>query len=287
MKFIVLPLLVALSGTVVAESVAWLKIDAPPYFNLSGDLADQGIADQIIRLLVANLPEYEHSLRTDVTVSCIAVLQKAGQKVGAPATLWSKAKEDYLYFSVPALINPPYALVTSEATSVQFGTVPGLSLRKVLETPTLQLGMADRAYGDPVDALLQSHRDQGHVVRRAGINVFTSLLQMVNLNRIDFVIGTPYELAYAQRQFADKLNVVSYSIDEIPADSYLLSYVAFPKTPWGKELRDKVNAILIRERRTAAYRAMFTDWLDPRSTTRLLAVWPRYMDSAVIPGSGE
>lgn len=267
-----------LTAGLAAEDITWLRLDAPPYYILQGPLADRGIADRITRLLASALPEYDHRFVSDLPLSRIASLQKAGEKVALVTVLRSPEREEYLAFSLPTVINPPYALVTTAAKSSRFGATENLSLRALLARPDVVIGVSDRVYGEPIDSLLKAHSANPRLVRRMGTNVFTSLLQMVEANRVDFIIGSPYEVAFARSLTGAKNEIYTYGLEEV-RDQYLLSYAAFPKTPWGLALRDKVNTVLVRQRKTDGYRALFTEWLDPRSVERLRGVWPKLMET--------
>lgn len=258
------------------ETITWVTLDAPPYFILSGPDRNSGIGDRIMALLQDKLPEYTHKIQPNLPVSRIIQLQKEGSPVVLVTTLWSKEKEDYLYFSLPTVINPPTVLVTLQKKADRFSASDTVSLKDLLQRPDLRLGLADRNYGEPLDSLLSSGK--GNIHRRMGSNVFTGLLEMIDLGRVDYILGTPYEVAYAQKNYPNPLQLKIYSLGEIGEEQYLLSYAAFPKNPWGLSLRDKVNKILREQRLLPSYRKNFTDWLDPFSAGRLNAVWSKYME---------
>ncbi|WP_027185364.1 hypothetical protein [Desulfovibrio inopinatus] len=45
------------------ETIHWLRFDYPPMYIVEGEYAGQGYMDNILNLLIAHLPQYEHSVR--------------------------------------------------------------------------------------------------------------------------------------------------------------------------------------------------------------------------------
>lgn len=191
-------------------TITWVTLDAPPYYIQSGPSQGQGIGDQIIALLQKNLPEYSHQVRSDLPVARITQLQKEKAPIVMVTTLWSQEKEDYLYFSLPSVINPPTVVVTLKKNAPQFSGEDQISLAALVSNRSLRLGAADRVYGAPLDDLLKPLQGADNIHRRMGNNVFTALLEMLDRGRVDYLLGTPYEVSFARRIYNPNLDLQTF-----------------------------------------------------------------------------
>lgn len=254
------------------ETLTWVKFDAPPYFILSGPHKGQGIADGIVNLLQKRLPDYEHKVLENVPISRVTEYQKAGEKVIMVAALPTPERRQYLLFTEPALLNPPYSILALRDSQRLGSFAETLSLETLLASGKYQLAVSDRVYGPLVDGILAKFQDKKVVFRRMGSSVLESLVDMLEAGRVDFILGTPYEAQWLAQPDKKRQELQVFAIQELE-NSWLPSNIALPKTAWGEQMRQTLDKILKEVRQTPEYRALFTRWLDPATAKKILVRW--------------
>jgi uncharacterized protein (TIGR02285 family) len=80
----------------------WLLRDLPPLTIFEGPKKGQGVIDQLMPLLIAGMPQYEHTL---MRVNRARGLQMLHENPFAcdPALLWNKERAQWVAYSIPAI----------------------------------------------------------------------------------------------------------------------------------------------------------------------------------------
>jgi uncharacterized protein (TIGR02285 family) len=168
------------------------------------------------------------------------------------------------FSNTPAIIMPPHGITVKRSKLPLFDNKKVVSLEELLKNDKLRLGIAEgRSYGKDLDALLKKHEGQKHVYARAGKELYKGLFQMLMADRIDYLLGYPMEAMYFAGEFGVSNQIVNIALKE--SDEYRLTYVGCSKTEWGKQVIDRIDEILKKERTTDQYRAFHERWLDENS----------------------
>lgn len=243
------------------QELTWLDMDFPPFFIHDGEQKGQGIADEVTSLLEREMEGWRH--REEVaTTAQILVRLKAGGQVCSAAYIRTPEREQAMVFSTPDLLLPPNGITVRRADLAKFGGGGAVSLAALLENPSLRLGIAQgRSYGEPIDAILQRHKQDKHVYSRFGEDIYAGLLDLLQRGTVDYIIGYPYEAAYHARTKDIEDLVASLPVRENP--ELTRAHVVCPKTDWGRSTIAAIDPILEKARKTAEYRAFVERWLGP------------------------
>lgn len=259
-----LGLLMCSSLVCAKDSIKWLEMDAPPYHIQTGELKNQGIVDQVTQLLQQNMPNYLHSERV-MNLPRVKEVMRIGQEVCHASLYKTPQREAVAYFSkVPSTMFPPVGLTIKEESFELFDENPMVSFSEVLIRQDLMGGISKgRSYGKSLDKILKQYERTARLERRSGDDIYQGLFNMLLYGRVDYILGSPLESGFAQRNLAAKNKVFNIMLKE--RNSYDFGFVACSKTPWGKRIIEEINAVLIKIRPTPQYKSYFTKWLDDLS----------------------
>ena len=268
-----------LTGTAAAQdTVRWLDMDFPPFFISEGPAAGQGMGDRIADLLSTELTGYRHE-RDRASPDRIMGLISAGDPVCSVAFLRTPERERTMAFSVADMVLPPNGLIVRRGDETRFSTLGSVSLAGLVDSGNVRLGTAaGRSYGAALDPILADAPD-GSVFERQGDDILRGLLQMLVRERLDAVLGYPYE----SRWIADQLGI-SDQIAFLPleeASDFTTAHVVCPRTEWGHALIERIDGILLERRTTPGYRAFVERWMPEDRIEDLRTAWDRTLASAV------
>lgn len=245
------------------EKLLWLIRDLPPFTIFEGPAQGQGVLDRMLPLLIAQMPEYEHSIVRVNRARGIQMLQEPSFTCD-PTLLWTPERAKYAYFSSPTMATLSSGLLVRNEDQaliepyLQGGSV---DLKRLLTQSTLKLGIvAERSYSASVDKLLRQLPDSAFN-RHYGTEATASLLQMQQLGRLQLVLGYWPELRYLlNQQGADTHSYRFYPIQRVRP--YQLLHVACSDTPLGREAIGHIDKLLPALRRDTLP-DLYARWLDP------------------------
>ncbi|MNJ06634.1 hypothetical protein D3C77_07230 [compost metagenome] len=254
----------SLPGVVWAkERLIWLLRDLPPLTIYEGERKGQGVIDQLLPMLIENMPEYDHSIVRVNRARGIQMLQERSFTCD-PTLLWTADRARYVYYSVPSLGMLSSGLVArqhDQALLAPFIKDQQIDLQAVLSSTSLKLGVvAERSYSPPVDALLKT-LPSNTLSRHYGNDAATNLLQMQQRGRLQLLLGYWPEVRYMLAQ-------QGWSADDYRfyplkgAAPYQFIHVGCSDTPLGREAVTHIDQLLQPLRRTVLPR-LYAQWLDP------------------------
>ena len=171
-------------------------------------------------------------------------------------------REKFIYYSIPIDFDPPLGVTIKRSKAELFKNTKIISLEKLLENKQLRIGIqSGRSYGKILDPLLEKHKGQKHIYIREGKGLYESLLKMLMADRIDYILGYPVETIYVGKMLGVDDQVMNIPLQE-HLNTYSYGYIACSKTEWGREIIEKINRILRKERPTEHYRSIMERWLD-------------------------
>jgi uncharacterized protein (TIGR02285 family) len=252
------------------ETLVWLLRDLPPLMIFEGPEKGQGVIDQLLPLLIARMPQYQHTLMRVNRARGLQMLREPSLTCDA-ALNWSEDRASWMAFSIPvfrAISNGLAVRRVDRALLTPFLKDGEVDLAALLASGGEKLGViAERNYGEYLDALLK--QAPAHALTlHYGNDALGSLLQMQRLGRLRLLLGYRSEIRYQARQQGlaeDELEF--YPIHG--TSKYLSGYIGCTDTPQGRQAIVEINQLLRtlrHERLSEAYAA----WLDPDSRSDYL-----------------
>ncbi len=240
----------------------WTMRDMPPFTILEGPLKGQGIADRMMKRLIADLPQYEHVFSLANRARAMQILN-SGVLTCDSGLLWSKEREQVMHFSIPTLgilTNGIVVRKSDEPELAAFIQGGAFDLEAFLADGRYNVGtLVERSYGKVIDAELQQAKPERIVVHH-GIDATLSLLRMQQHRRLTAVLGYWPEMRYQGENAGVPLDALSfYPVKGVPV--YQLAYVTCSKTPEGLEAIKAINAS-VRRLREGEVIELYAQWLN-------------------------
>jgi uncharacterized protein (TIGR02285 family) len=245
------------------ETLIWLLRDLPPTMILEGPKKGQGIIDQMLPLLIAGMPQYQHTLMRVNRARGMQMLHETSFTCD-PSLVWTKEREQWITFSIPAFRAVSNGLVVRQedrAVLEPFLVDGEVDLAAMLASGRKKVGVvAERSYGQFLDTLLKQALPDA-LTRHYGNDALGSLLQMQRLGRLQVVLGYWPEIRYKanQAQIADD-QLEFYPVKGM--GKYLSGHIGCSNTPQGRKAINEINQLL----RTMPHDRLdqqYADWLDP------------------------
>lgn len=258
-------LLTALVGQVAEarERLLWLVRDLPPFTIFEGPSKGQGVIDQLLPMLIARMPEYDHSIVRVNRARGLQMLQEPSFTCD-PTLLWTPERARYVHFSQPSLGVLSTGLIVrkqDQALLAPYLEGQQVDLQRLLTETRLKLGIvAERSYSTQVDEVLRELPDTAFS-RHYGNDATASLLQMQQLGRLQLVLGYWPEMRYLIQQHNGSLD--DYSFHPIlGVNHYQFLHIGCSDTPLGREAIAHIDQMLPTLRRDTLPE-LYAHWLDP------------------------
>lgn len=245
------------------ENLIWLLRDLPPMTIFEGPKKGLGIVDQLMPLLIAGMPQYEHTLMRVNRARGIQMLHETSFTCD-PTMMWTKEREQWVVFSIPAFRAVSNGLVIRQEDRpvLEPFLVDGeVDFPALLASGKNKVGIiAERSYGPFLDGLLQQ-APTGALTPHYGNDALGSLLQMQRLGRLQVVLGYWPEIRYqaSQERIADS-ELAFYPVKGTV--KYVSVYIGCSNTPQGKQAISEINKLL-RTLHHEHFDQLYANWLDP------------------------
>lgn len=264
------------------KTIVWNRAYFPPVTIPSGPNAERGFFDNVMNFIIKNMPEYTHEQQTANFKRIMNEMKKEGNSC-CPSLYKNAAREQFISFSIPAVVVLPNGLITTEKNRDKLKPYLNkngkISLTRLMDDSSLTLGVSSgRIYSGGIDAVLKQHQSDQNIYTRSGADVFKGLLAMLFLGRIDYTIGYPTEAQYFSQEKTEYRSYIFYPIEEsgIP---FTLGYIGCPKTTWGAEVIKNVDGLLIKHRHTELFLSFYESWLDDATKPMYRSIVNAYFDS--------
>ncbi len=256
-------LALAVQPAAAKERLIWLVRDLPPFTIFDGSEKGRGVIDQMLPLLIRQMPEYEHSIVRVNRARGLQMLQ-AGHFVCDPTLIWTAERARFVQYSMPALGALSSGLVVhkqNEHRLAGFSDGADIDLTGLLTQTPLKLGIvAERSYGTQIDDMLRGLPDTAFN-RHYGNDATASLLQMQQLGRLQLVLGYWPEMRYLiQEHGGSPDDYRFYPIQGV--NRYQFLHVGCANTPLGRAAIAHIDQLLPALRRDTLP-ALYAHWLDP------------------------
>ncbi|MFK0311401.1 TIGR02285 family protein [Pseudomonas sp. NPDC090233] len=256
-------LAMAIAPAQAKERLLWLVRDLPPFTIFEGEEKGQGVVDQMLPLLISQMPEYDHAIVRVNRARGIQMLQDPSTFTCDPTLLWTPERAKFVHFSEPTLGVMSGGLVVrkqGEALLTPFLHDQQVDLKGLLSTTELKLGIvAERSYNTQIDDMLRQLPDTVFS-RHYGNDATASLLQMQRLGRLQLVLGYWPEVRYLIQQQGETL--ADYQFHPIQGvNRYQFLHVGCTNSPLGREAVAHIDQLLPALRQ-GTLPALYARWLD-------------------------
>ena len=244
-------------------TLIWLLRDLPPLTIFEGPKKGQGVIDQLMPMLIAGMPQYEHTLMRVNRARGIQMLHEHPFACD-PSMLWNKERAQWIAFSIPAFRAVSNGLVVrrKDREVLKPFLVEGeVDLSAYLANSERKVGVvAERSYGDYVDGLLHQ-APNGSLTPHYGNDALGSLLSMQRLGRLQVVLGYWPEIRYQARQAEiDEDELLFFPIRG--TGTYLSGHVGCSDTAQGRQAIREIDQLL-RSLPHEHLNQLYANWLDP------------------------
>ncbi|OBP13640.1 hypothetical protein A5320_17090 [Rheinheimera sp. SA_1] len=264
-------LLFGLSGHAAAAEpvVHWLLSDLAPFRILSGPAQGQGSSDLMEKMLMAQLPQYQHRSRF-VSFERREVLHGDASALYCSFGILNNAKRQrQMLMSVPAGVVMPVALATVADSKLdqelQQLQVPVVDLQQLVSRQRY-LGLLESGRGYP--QLI----DQARTIPGGLLGDHSAIDQNpVDLllgGRVDYLLEYPHRVNFllnSSKQPTATLHFYLLAGD----DSYQTTYVACSKHPAAPKLINDINQQLVKLWANPEYQQKMLSWHDDKSKLAL------------------
>ncbi len=254
------------SGFLFAQEavvVPWAIFDFPPFFisqeeGVPAKLVGQGRGDKMITMYENALPEFKFD-RIHMNMQRTASLLNSGENLCVPSQIFTPERNKNTYFTYTQF-SAPRQLITTAAIKEKLHLHNGaVSLKDLMQNPqykgTILLG---RSYGERLDKILRPATPNENITEQNSSNIGKNILRMVALGRTDYTVDYTITLKFIQSIDKSALDLVAIPIIE---EGWNISMVGVTCTrnAWGKNVIEKLDAILPALLRNKAYRDLLEE----------------------------
>jgi uncharacterized protein (TIGR02285 family) len=262
------------SALMAIETIKWYKSNSPPSFILNGPMKGKGSIDLLVKFYQERMPDYNHQNILSNLPRFIKMVKK-GDSWCHPRLLKTEERQQYLYFSEPITLSLPNHLIVSKSNLTSFTFKQPIALEAIFQAAHLKGRLfRQRSYGEKIDPIIKRYKNSLNLkfVTQKEMNLFKMLL----LGRIDYTINYPNTAEYIAYNLNASGRLTSLPIKE--AKSIKQAYFGCAKSPWGRQVINRINAILLKKRNSQEYRDLVSEvWLDKNSSETIKKYYDQLM----------
>lgn len=250
--FAVIPMIVALvficffcNTACAKDKIIWPYVCFKPLYICQGDQLTDGAGFHVIELMKRGLSQYDHEL-LQMPIKRILESAKNGEKILFYGLYKTPERANFLEYSLPCRISTPKYIVIRKDNLQLFGGVQKVSIEKLFKDQSKTfLYLKSISFGNGIDDLLEKYKDGSNFLTEYDTtNMSVKSLKLLLNKRVDYMLsldGTGYDA----RQSGLDEKIVYLPIEE--QNHYDVGYIVAPKNSWGKEVIEKVDAVLKKE----------------------------------------
>ncbi|NYR11049.1 transporter substrate-binding domain-containing protein [Pseudoalteromonas sp. MIP2626] len=268
--FLVVFILSLFSSPSNANTINWLTHDFAPYYILNGENKRQGRDESIISLLEKQLPHITFNRILIPSGRVIQELSNTSANTCALSLYKNSFREERIYFtneSSTTGLSPSVAMHIKLSKALKLPADKAVSLASLITADKLTLGISmSRSYGNEIDTLINTTPDINLIIRPTRDSL-ASLTYMLNLKRIDLLLGYPSEHYYLAKSMNFDKNLTQRPLLESPELSY--GYIGCTKNQQGAKHIALLNEQLKIIKKTQAYTQILMRWLPQHLKVKL------------------
>lgn len=249
-------------------TIHWLMVDLAPFRLLNGPEQGKGSSDQMEKMLIKLLPQYQHKSRFTSFARREVLHADTSALYCSFSILGTKERKESMELSIPSGVVMHIALATLSNSSLsqqlrqQTGAVDLVELlSKHQFTGLLE---KDRSYAPSIEQALK--KPDGLLAQRS----FTenNPVDLLLAGRVDFLIDYPHRISYLQSKSRQPLSDLDY-FPVAGAEQRDATYVGCSKHPKAKEVITAVNQQLLTLWADPAYLQQMLSWYDDENKQQL------------------
>lgn len=279
-------LLFAASQSLAATptTIHWLMVDLAPFRLLHGPEQGKGSSDQMEKMLIKLLPQYQHKSRF-VSFERRELLHADTSTLYCSfGILANEKRRASMQLSLPAGVVMHIALATlndgplSRHLQQQQGPVDLATLLSTHQfTGLLEKG---RSYAPSIEEAL---KHPGELLTQRSYSE-NNPVDLLLAERVDFLIDYPHRVSYLQSNSRQPLLDLDY-FPVAGAEGLDETYVGCSKHPAATDVIKQVNKQLIKLWPDPAYQKQMLSWYDDESKQQLQQLMQQLMQQ--LPQSGQ
>lgn len=242
------------------ETVDWTVWPLPGAINVIDGKPTDGVAMDILRLIMAKLPAYTPNYRLGNRLRQQQDMQQGQNFCSAP--LFRRSDSDEYGYFIPFMASTPIQLVIRGSDATQFPIENGtISLVDLAARDDLRGGYSGfRTYPPAVSRWLEQAREDGRVERATGTPSGENVLRMVSQGRIDFAFEFSTLSNTVNKRLRSGEPLVSVPIKGHQA--LVDAGIYCSRTPWGKRVASELDrAIRELSRNPSTLLTLYQPWI--------------------------
>lgn len=240
------------------DTIYWQTFHTPPVTIQIGKYKNQGFVDRMLNIIKQELPEYKH-VHPLTTHSRAMESMRLGKNVCHPAMFMTEERKKFAYFSKISIISPAITLITKKAVVERLNIKEPVNLQNIFEQQELVIGLVhSRSYGKQTDTLINNYPASRFI--RLPIEEGDKMFSLISNNKLSFTFSYPFELSYFTETTGQGKDLIALEVEGEALFS--TGNMACSKTPWGKEVIAKINAVLLKIRAREDYVTAMTSWIN-------------------------
>lgn len=256
------------------QQLTWLLMNWPPFIRMQDDKLIGGVTGEQMKLLFANLPEYEHHTQQVSLIRLQTELRSDRQVCSMPIQK-TPQREASMLFTEAIDVGLGNRLYVRADTAALLGSQPSIALAQIVNRPDLRgVVYRGRSYGAPIDQLLASPGAASNL--QTLVLESDSVLKMLEAARIDYVIEYPVVIRYWEHQQRQP-RAAFHAYRIAGADDFSLGYIACSKTEWGAQAVARINAAFKQLIQRPDYKPLHYTELTDAEQTEYRQHWQQYI----------
>lgn len=240
-------------------TITWAKNHAPPFYIEKGEDADEGFADGVQRMLEQALPQYVHQT-THMPLKRLNDFWDKQQNYCFASMIYEPQPANGTYvLSQPNVYYLPHGAITRRSFAPADDSA-SVSLETLVNREDLTLGVINnRTFGPTIDDLLLQYRHITPVYVRSDRDGLRSLLDMLLLERIDYLLDYPFVYKFYQKKPKFKQQLQLLKLEETAGEG-ILGAIGCTDNAWGRAAIGEINHALTELMMTPKYRNFVAGW---------------------------
>lgn len=257
--------------TAKLPDVNWSRTDFAPFYILEGEFENDGISDNVIKLLSKRIKGYHHQA---VAMTLSRMLENARQGIPTCHVALRKTakREVFIEYSDPIMINYANGIITSKANLARFGmssdNIKEIDFRS-LTKQQLNISIHEgRSYSPVIDQVISETINQPDSIFlvKSGKKDQDRLIKLLLAERLDGFIARPEEVYFNKisSKLAEPLFLIG--IEGQPIASVV--HVGCTKGEWNDSLLEQINQLTKEEDIRAHINQNYMRWLPEQLKKR-------------------
>ncbi|MBN7826610.1 hypothetical protein [Bowmanella dokdonensis] len=267
------------------QQVTWGAASFPPFWQMGQGEHPGGAFGDVQQLVLDKLMQYRHEFYYSNFNRLLLTMQK-GERLCLFGLRKTEQREVFLRFSEPFLPLPEYGVIyrhEERARLQPYLLASGrVSLDGIISDRRLLIGhVGGRSLGREMDSLLLDERSKPRatVFIITNIQTIQPLMGMLNLKRLDLVLGNALEARYY-----GSLLTGAEAFDFMPVQEgqrQLAAHFACSKGAWSESLIAQINELITDPQLKAQAAERFATYLPASDRQRYLAGVAESLDQAL------